>query len=118
MTSLIASLGTGKGTWTELKKIIEGAEWDKIILITNDFGKEKFSCSKEVDFVVININKEIQEIVECIRKHICEKITDTEVALNFLSGTGKEHMALISAVLKSGLGIRFVSVLDNSIKEV
>jgi hypothetical protein len=118
MASLIASLGTGKGTWTELKKIIECFEWEKIILVTNDFGKEKFSCSKQIDFIVIDTNKELDVIIEEIRKNICDKIPDTEVAVNIISGTGKEHMALISAVLKSGLGIRFVSASENNLKEV
>jgi hypothetical protein len=118
MTSLIASLGTGKGTWTELKKLIECFEWERIILVTNDFGKEKFSCSKQVDFVVIDVNKDLNTLTEEIRKNICDKIPDTEVAINIISGTGKEHMALISAVLKSGLGTRFVSTSESGIKEV
>ncbi|MDD5086789.1 MAG: hypothetical protein PHV16_03475, partial [Candidatus Nanoarchaeia archaeon] len=78
----------------------------------------KFSCSKQADFIVIDINKDLNEIIEEIRKNICNKIPDTEVAVNIISGTGKEHMALISAVLKSGLGIRFVSASENSLKEV
>jgi len=34
------------------------------------------------------------------------------------SGSGKEHMALLSALLKLGLGIRLVSFTNNGIKEL
>ena len=42
MTDFVACLSTGKGTWGNVKRIIEEGEWDNILLITNDFGKENF----------------------------------------------------------------------------
>ena len=41
-----------------------------------------------------------------------------EVGLNFISGTGKEHMALLSAVLKLGIGIRFFALTKDGVKEI
>jgi len=38
--------------------------------------------------------------------------------VNIVSGDGKEHMALISALLKLGLGIRFVALTKEGIKEI
>ena len=49
---------------------------------------------------------------------LSEKIVGTEVALNMISGTGKEHMALLSAVLKSGLGVRIVANTVEGMKEL
>ena len=37
---------------------------------------------------------------------------------NFVSGMGKEHMALISALLKLGVGIRLMALTKNGIEEV
>jgi len=36
------------------------------------------------------------------------KTDDTEVAVNFISGSGNEHMSILSTLLKLGLGIRLV----------
>ena len=41
MTELIAFLSTGKGTWANVSGLIKGESWDKVYLLTNDFGKEK-----------------------------------------------------------------------------
>ena len=46
-------------------------------------------------------------LIEAIDSEI-RKIKGVEVALNFVSGSGKEHMAVISAVLKMGLALRLV----------
>jgi len=106
MKVIIALLSTGKGTWTEVINILKSEEWNKIFIITNDFGKEKFSFPN-VEFIICDFNNSIDEI----RASITEKlkgIPETEVAVNISSGTGKEHTALISAVLKAGLGPRLV----------
>ena len=42
----------------------------------------------------------------------------TEAAVNLISGNGKEHMAVISALMKLGLGIRLIALTPNGIKEI
>ena len=34
MTELVACLTTGKGSWTEVAKLIAGENWEKVYLIT------------------------------------------------------------------------------------
>jgi len=118
MTSLIACLGTGKGTLQHVSRLIKEHEWDKIFLVTNKSGKENFSNEKNAEFILIDPNRFLSELTEDIKKQLENKIADTEVALNFISGTGKEHMAVLSAVLKLGLGIRLVALTKYGIKEV
>jgi len=43
MTQLITILSTGKGSWSQVIKLMTKRDWDSIILITNKFGKEKFT---------------------------------------------------------------------------
>ncbi len=105
MTDLIACLSTGKGTWIHVKGVISGCEWDNIFLITNEFGREKFSSEKKVELLVVD-------------KQLKDKISGTEAALNLASGTGKEHMAILSAVLKLGLGVRLVALEKEGVKEI
>ncbi|MBW2981483.1 hypothetical protein KY343_01255 [Candidatus Woesearchaeota archaeon] len=118
MTDLIACLSTGKGTWAHVSRLIEEQEWDNIFLITNEFGKENFQPKKKAEFILINSNRFLSELVEDIKNQLKEKVNPTDVAVNLISGTGKEHMAIISALLKLGLGIRLITLTPNGIKEI
>ncbi len=120
MTSLIACLSTGKDTWGHVGRLINEQEWDKVFLITNSFGSEKFKANKEINFIVVDIDKPIKELREDIHSQLKDKIklSETEVALNLYSGSGKEHMALISSLLSLGLGIRLIAAVNNGIEEV
>ncbi len=117
MTSLIAFLSTGKGTWAHVSGLIKAESWDKVYLLTNDFGKEKFTAEENTELIVIDSNASEEELRDEITKILQEKVKD-EIAVNFISGSGKEHMALIAALMKSGIGFRFVVQADEGIKEL
>ncbi|MBW2982825.1 hypothetical protein KY327_00815 [Candidatus Woesearchaeota archaeon] len=113
MTTLITCLSTGKGSWGHVSRLIAQQEWEKIIIVTNEFGHERFSNEKEFTPIVVDAKKPMGELVSDIKEALSEQdIQDTEVALNMYSGSGKEHMALLAAVLKSGLGPRLIIPTD------
>lgn len=112
MATLIACLSTGKGTWGHVSRLIAQEEWERIVLVTNAFGKERYTNDKPFEAVVIDNNKQARELVNDIKESLEGKIPDTEVALNLVSGSGNEHMAILSAVLQLGLGIRLVTAGD------
>jgi len=116
MGTLVACLSTGKGTWSTVTKLIVNEKFDKTFLLTNNFGKEHFKPVENVELVVADSKKPVNELVETIKKSLDGKILDTEVALNLTSGSGKEHMALLSALLKLGLGIRLVDFEEDFIE--
>ncbi|MCK5630103.1 MAG: hypothetical protein KAI26_05775 [Nanoarchaeota archaeon] len=118
MTSLIACLTSDSGTWEHVKRVIEQEEWKKIFLIANNNAADNFSCSKDVEFIRIDSNKLLPNLLKDISQALYGKIKDFEVAVNFISGSGKEHMAIMSAVLKLGLGIRLVILTKDGIKEL
>ena len=95
MSTLIANLSTGKGTWGHVNRLVEDDTFDKIFLITNEYGKENFKKNDKTEFIVIDPNKGIKDQRDEIYNGLKDKIKDTEVALNLVSGTGKEHMALL-----------------------
>ncbi|MEM4263789.1 MAG: hypothetical protein QW666_02750 [Candidatus Woesearchaeota archaeon] len=117
MTSLIACLGAGKGTWVQVSRLIESQAWESIVLITNPFGLEKFNNTKNAQLVVIDDRKDILDLVEDIKKALDGKFFG-DVAVNFVSGDGKVHMALLSALLKLGVGIRLVDLTKDGFKEI
>ena len=118
MTDLIACLSTGKGTLGHVSKVIEGMEWGKVFLITNELAEDTLETKKDVERIVIDTKKTMSEMAAEIKSKLNGKINDLEVALNIVSGEGREHMALISALLSLGLGFRLVALTREGIKEI
>ena len=118
MTELIACLSTGKGTWGHVARLMQDQDWEKIFLITNDYGKENFNSNDKTELINVNMNKGLKELRDEIKDKLTNKIKGTEVAVNFISGTGKEHMALMSALLKLGVGVRFIALTKEGVEEI
>lgn len=116
MTSLVACLGDEKGTVSHVAKIIEGQEWDKVFLIT--YKKPTGFNNKNIEFIIIDQNKFLPELVEEIKAKLDGKINDAEAGLNLISGNGKQHMAVLCALLKLGLGIRLIALTPKGVKEI
>ena len=110
---LVAFIGAGKGTWGQIAGVIKNSEWDKIILIGDEFAKN-FKVEKDFEFIEIK-SRSISELKDEILEKLKGKIRGTEVALSIASGEGKEHMALISALLNLPAGIRFVALTKDGI---
>ena len=111
MTTLIALLSSGKGTWSEVNRLMQSQPWSKVFLVTDGFGKERFtSVPPHAELVVLDFNREAQDITEEIKRQLHGKVTDFEVAVNMASGNGKEHMAVLEAVLEMGLNFRLVTL--------
>lgn len=111
---LVALLSSGKGSWAQVAGLINRGEWDNIILIGDDFAS-KFSCDKKHEFIKVDTSKRIVELKQEIVEKLRGKIDGTEVALSIASGEGKEHMALISALLSIPVGVRFVALTAEGI---
>ncbi|MEK6984526.1 MAG: hypothetical protein AABX33_08175 [Nanoarchaeota archaeon] len=118
MTDLIACLSSGEKSWAHVARLIREQDWKKIFLITNDFGKNNFKAEKDIEFIVVDFQKPVLEVIENIRFGLKGKISGFEVALNLVSGSGKEHMAILSALLKLGIGIRLIAVTKEGIAEL
>lgn len=118
MPTLIACLSSGKGTWSEVSRLIAQEQWSKVFLITDTFGKERFQPELNTEMVIISSHLEVSELVQEIKKNLQGKISDFEVALNLASGSGKEHMALLEAVLELGLNFRIVTLSQNGQMDV
>lgn len=110
---LVALISSGKGTWGQVAGVINRGEWDNIILIGDNFAK-KFTSEKDFEFIEISSSR-IIDLKNDILKKLQGKIRGTEVALTIASGTGKEHMSLISALLNLPVGIRFTALTKDGI---
>jgi hypothetical protein len=115
MTELVALLSTGEGTWAQVSGIIKYGDWDKIILLGSEFAK-KFQIDKNTEHEFIELtSSKLVELKSEIAEKLKGKIKGTEVALSIASGNGKEHMALISALLALPVGVRFTALTKEGI---
>lgn len=120
MAHLIACLGSGKGTWTEVNKIIQSELFDRIYLITNDFCEQNYkrpSVNGNIKITLVKLNFDmapeelVPELYIILKKYFIEdKVQDLDIAVNITSGTGKEHAVVISTLMKLGYGIRLVDL--------
>lgn len=111
---LVALLSTGKGTWAQISGLMNHGEWDKVILIGGDFAKQ-FTHEKKFEFIQVNLDQKLKDLKEDILQKLKGKIDGTEAALSIASGDGKEHMALISALINLPVGIRFAALTKDGV---
>ena len=115
MTILDACLGTEQQTWEYMQKLVEGENWEAVYLISQS---QNFKCKKEINFVPSDTKVPLPDLALQIRQSLNGKIIDTVVALNLALGSGKEHMAILSALIKLGLGIRLVAYTSEGVREI
>ncbi len=111
---LVALLSTGKGSWAQVSGLMKHGEWDKIILLGDDFAKD-FKHEKKFEFIKIDLSQKIKDLQQDLKSKLKGKFAGTEVALTIASGDGKEHMALISALINLPVGIRFAALTKEGV---
>ncbi len=111
---LVALLSTGKGTWAQVAGLINHGEWDNVLLIGSSFAKQ-FTSERKFEFIEVDLDKKLKDLRDDISKKLKGKINGTEVALSIASGEGKEHMALISALINLPVGIRFAALTKEGV---
>ena len=111
---LVTLLSSGKGTWAQVSGLMKYGDWEKIIVLGDDFSKQ-FTHEKPFEFVNVNLNQKIMDLREDFMKKLKGKINGVEVALSIASGDGKEHMALVSALINLPVGIRFAALTKEGV---
>ena len=111
---LIALLSTGKGTWAQVSGLMKYGDWENVIIIGGDFAS-KFTSDKKFEFIKVDLDKRLKDLRDEIMSKLKGKIKGTEVALSIASGSGKEHMALISALINLPVGVRFAALTKEGV---
>jgi hypothetical protein len=103
---LVAFLGKDQENYGQITALLKRGKWDKVVLVKS---KDAQNFSSEAETLVIDTSQSIVELKEELQTKIKSKLSGSfEVALSIASGNGKEHMALISALLNIPVGIKFV----------
>ncbi len=110
--TLMAILGIGKGTWGHVARLIAEHEWERIMLISNEWGQQNFAPPKEAEWILMNNRAGFEVLKDTIK----EKLPEGEIAVSLISGSGKEHMALIAAMKEKGSKYEFVILTGDGTK--
>lgn len=117
MVSLIALLSSGKGTWAQVNSLISSTNFSRIYFICNDYAFKNFEVKNQKVVKLLFDDKKPIETMNKLSKFFKADVKDFEVAVNLSSGTGTEHMVVLSSILKAGLGLRFVDFQNNDFIE-
>ena len=114
---LVAFLGDDKETWGQVTGLINRGEWEKIILVKSKTSDEYIS-SKDADIITVDTSKPLVDLKDDMIKKLRPKFSGFDVHVSIASGTGKEHMALISALLPVPVGVRLVVFTKNGVETI
>lgn len=112
MSHIIISLGNDNQD--KIKKLIH--HFENIYLISEGIETLDIETRPEQKISLLLIPKtDIKSLTEALyaelKVHLSkDKITDLDIAVNIVSGSGKTHSAMISSIIRLGYGIRFVDI--------
>ena len=110
--AFVANLGVGQGTWGHVARILSDQQFEKVFLIATEWVKEKFSLQKDVEWILINNRAGFEFIKDAIKS----KLPESELVVSLVSGSGKEHMALLTAIKEKSLSFSLVTLTGDGIK--
>ena len=113
---LVAFVGNDKESWGQISALINRGKWDNVFIVKGK-DTEDFPLSVS-ETVKVNTSQSIVLLRNEIMEKLKSKIGEFEVALSIASGNGKEHMAVISALLSIPVGIRLVAFTKDGIEFV
>lgn len=118
MTELIVCLSAGKGSAEYVSRLLKEESWEAAFIITDEAGKKKIRLNSGMNIILTDFRKPSGSIIEDILGQMKGRLKGLEAAVNLSSGAGKEHMAIISAILRLGTAIRFVALSKSGVKEI
>jgi hypothetical protein len=112
----VAFVGKDKENWGQVSALIKKLDSEKIIIM-RDRETKGFELNERCEEIIVNCNSALLELKDEMMRELKQKIGgDFEVLLSLASGGGKEHMALISALLSLPVGIKLVAFTKDGIE--
>ena len=112
MTDLVVCVSGEQRKLNHVKRVIEAEGWRKVFLV----GSEKADVDGE--HIAVDEKNTISEISHLLESSLKGRIEGIEVGVNVVCGSGKLHMALMSALLKLGLAVRFIALTREGVREI
>ncbi len=114
--NLVAYIGKDKENWGQVTALINRLDCEKVFLL-KDKASENFPANEKCYLIEIDPTAPLLTLKDEIHQKLSRELaSDFEVALSIASGTGKEHMAIISALLSIPVGVRFVAFTKGGVE--
>jgi len=113
---LVAFIGSDRENWGQVSALIKRGNWNRIILVKNSDAREFPDAGAER--IEIDSKDPLIDLKKDLVEKLGKKIRGIEVALSIASGNGKEHMALISALLSIPAGVRLVAFTKSGLEYI
>jgi len=114
---LVAFVGNDRENWGQITAIIKRGAWDNVIVVKDKEVKD-FPVLSNGAILDIDCKVPLVELKKEMMDKLKSKVKEFEVSLTIASGSGKEHMALISALLSMPVGIRLVVFTKKGIEQI
>ncbi len=117
MAEFVGILSSGQGTWGQVAGLARQGQWEKIYLLGPNYAKDFNLQGVPFDFIEYNPELSITQLKDFFVEKLKDKFSsfNSEVTLSIASGSGKEHMALISALLSIPVGVRFTALTSSGV---
>lgn len=113
---LVAFVGTDTENLGQVTALINRMECEKIILV-KDKDAPHISNSPKVKTIEVDSSRPLTGLTYDMEAGLKKELSkEFEVALSIASGNGKQHMALLSALLNLPVGIKIVAYTKEGIK--
>ena len=113
----ITFIGEDKENWGQITGLINKGKWEKIILVKNK-NITSFPIYPNAEIITIDSSKKLLNLKKDLMDKLKGKFSEFEANVSIASGTGKEHMALISALISLPVGIRLVAFTKEGVKSI
>lgn len=111
----VAFIGKDEENWGQVAALLNRLEYEKAYLIVSS-GIAGFPSNDKCKILEVG-NQGMLELKKELNEKLKKELSgDFEVSLSLASGNGKEHMALLSALLTIPVGIRLVVYTKNGIE--
>ena len=114
---LVAFLGKDKESWGQVIGLINNGDWEKIILLKSK-DAISFPELQNTESIIIDTSQTLVSLKQELMQKLKGKFSGLDVHLSIASGDGKEHMAVIAALLSLPVGIRLAVFTKNGVEIV
>jgi hypothetical protein len=111
---LVALLGSDKESWGQVSALVNHGTWETVILVKTT--TDEFPAPEQATVIDIDSSQPLTILKKTIMDKLRGKFSEFEACLSIASGNGKEHMALIAALLSLPVGIRLVAYTKTGVE--
>lgn len=112
----VAFVGQDQENWGQITALMRRLEAEKVVLIAQK-GAAGFPVNEKCALIEIDSSKPIVELKALLTEKLRAIVgSEFDVALSLASGNGKEHLALLAALLSVPVGVRLVAYTKEGVQ--